>query len=160
MRTSHHVAVSAGISLGLQAAMHSWPAALGCFLSGIFIDIDHYLDYYLLKKKFPCQFNDLVDFCFDVKISKHYLFFHAYEYLFVLWFAVFFFHLGKVWLGVTVGLTVHIVLDQWTNPIKPLFYFLTFRIKNQFEKTKILSEIYFQSTFKDRVRGLSLKRPS
>lgn len=147
MRASYHVAASAGISLGLQAAMHSWPATLACFFSGILIDLDHYLDYCLIRKSFPFRYKDLVDFCWEQNDGKSYLFLHTYEYIFVLWFLVYFFHLGTVWLGVTVGLTAHLVLDQWTNPIKPFFYFLTFRINKQFVKTKILSELYFQRKF-------------
>jgi hypothetical protein len=144
MRTTGHIIVSAGVSLGCQVTMHSWPATIGCFFSGILLDVDHYLEYYLLRKKFPYKYKDLVDFCWYNQESNLYLFFHAYEYLFVLWFSIYFFCLGKIWVAVAVGLTTHLVLDQWVNPIKPLFYFLTFRIKNQFKKTKILSEIYFR----------------
>jgi hypothetical protein len=144
MRARYHIAASAGISLGLQATMHSWPASLGCFLSGVLIDLDHYLDYCLILKKFPYRYKDLFDFCMYNKDSKLYLLFHAYEYLFVLWLSIYFFHLGKIWLGVTIGLTAHLFLDQLSNPIKPLFYFLTFRAQNHFEKDKILSEMYFK----------------
>ena len=144
MRARNHVIVSAGVSLGLQMTLHSWPATLGCFFSGFLIDIDHYLEYYLLRKKFPYRYKDLVDFCCYNNEGKVYLIFHAYEYLFILWFSIYFFHLGLLWLGFAIGLTTHLIFDQFTNPIKPLFYFLTFRIKNQFEKTKTLSEAYFQ----------------
>jgi len=144
MRPSYHIAASAGISLGLQATMHSWPATLGCFLSGVLIDVDHYLEYCLIRKKFPFRYEHLVDFCFDGSVSKIYLFFHAYEYLVILWFLICFFHPGNVWLGVATGLTTHLFFDQFTNPIKPYFYFLTFRVKNRFEKSKILSEDYFE----------------
>jgi hypothetical protein len=144
MRTRYHIVASAGVSLGFQAATHSWPATLGCFLSGVLIDTDHYLEYCILRKKFPFRYKDLVDFCFDTRVKKNYLIFHAYEYLFILWLSIYFFDLGVIWIGIAVGLTTHLLLDQWTNPIKPLYYFLTFRIGNQFEKTKILSEKYFQ----------------
>jgi hypothetical protein len=144
MRTSYHIAASAGISLGLQAAMHSWPATLGCFLSGVLIDTDHYLDYCLIRKKFPFRYDDLKKFCFDHKEKKQYLIFHAYEYLFVFWLLIYLLSPGKIWIGITVGLTTHLIFDQFTNPIQPLFYFLTFRIKNRFEKTKTLSKEYFQ----------------
>ena len=144
MKPSYHIAASTAISAGLQATMHSWPATLGCFLSGVLIDTDHYLEYYILRKKFPFRYKDLVDFCWDAKVNKHYLLFHAYEYLFILWFLIYFFNIGVIWIGVALGLTTHLLFDQWTNPIKPFFYFLTFRLKNQFEKRKILSEEYFQ----------------
>jgi hypothetical protein len=142
MRARYHVIASAGISLGFQAAMHSWPATLGCFLSGILIDVDHYLEYYIVRKEFPFQYKDLVKFCMENKQKKLYLVFHAYEYLILLWFSIFFFSLGKIWIGIAVGLTTHLIFDQFTNPIKPLFYFLTFRIKNKFETIKMTSEEY------------------
>ena len=144
MRARYHVVASAGISLGFQAAMHSWPATLGCFLSGILIDIDHYLEYCISKKKFPYRYKELLDFCLYHKESKLYLFFHAYEYLIILWLSIYFFDLGKIWIGIAIGLTAHLIFDQFTNPIKPLFYFLTFRIKNKFETSKIVSKDYFK----------------
>jgi len=148
MRVKYHIVASAGVSLGCQAILHSWSATLGCFLSGVLIDLDHYLEYCLSRKKFPYRYKDLVDFCWYDEEGKVYLFLHAYEYLFVLWFVIYVFCLGKVWLGVAIGLTTHLVFDQWANPGKPLFYFLTFRIKNRFEKIKTVSDVYFQRKFK------------
>jgi hypothetical protein len=148
MRARGHIIVSAGVSLGCQVTMHSWPATLGCFASGVLIDLDHYLEYWLLRKKFPYRYKDLVDFCWYNEEKKLYLLFHAYEYVFVLWFLIFFSGLRQVWLGLAIGLTIHLVLDQFTNPIKPLFYFLTFRIKNQFDKNKTIAEVYYQRKFK------------
>lgn len=144
MKPSYHIVASAGISLGFQVQMHSWPATISCFLSGVLIDTDHYLEYYIFRKKFPFRYKDLVEFCWDSKVDKQYLFFHAYEYLFILWFLISFFYLGKIWIGIAIGLTTHILFDQFTNPIKPFFYFLTYRIKYGFEKTKILPKEYFQ----------------
>jgi len=144
MKTSYHVIASAGISLGYQAAMHSWPATLGCFLSGVLIDIDHYVEYCIFQKKFPFRYKDLVDFCNDAKITKQYLIFHAYELMLIFWFLIYYLDLGVIWTGIALGLTTHMILDQWSNPIKPLYYFMVFRIRNNFIKTKMLSERYFQ----------------
>jgi len=148
MKVKYHIAASAGISLACQVTMHSWPATLGCFFSGVLIDLDHYLEYCIFRKKFPFRYKDLVDFCWYNEESRLYLFFHAYEYLFVLWFLIYFFSLGKVWFGVALGLTTHLLFDQWINPGKPLFYFLIFRIKNQFEKIQTVSARYYQRKFK------------
>ena len=105
MRARYHIAASTGISIGFQAAMHSWPATLGCFLSGILIDIDHYLEYCIFNKKFPYRYQDLIDFCLYHKQDKVYLFLHAYEYLLILWLLIYFLGLGVVWIGIAVGLT-------------------------------------------------------
>ncbi len=144
MKASYHVAVSAGVSLGFQAIFQSWPATLGCFLSGVLIDLDHYLEYYIFKKSFPYKYKHLLRFCYYGKDSKIYLIFHGYEYLMILWIVISFFHLSLLPIGIAVGLTVHIFFDQFTNPVKPLFYFLTFRIYHHFEKTKILTKEYFE----------------
>ena len=76
--------------------MHSWPASLGCFLSGVFIDIDHCVDFYYIRKEFPIGYKQLADFSYDLKETKVYLWFHAYEYLLVLWGLIFYFHLHKL----------------------------------------------------------------
>ena len=149
MRTRNHIIVSAGVSAGLQTTIHSWPATAACFFSGFLIDVDHYLDYFIIRKKFPYRYNDLYDFCMYSKQSKVYLFLHAYEFLLALWLSICFFHLGKVWLGVAIGVTIHLVFDQFINPIKPLFYFLTYRIMNKFDTKRTLSEAYFQRKSKD-----------
>jgi hypothetical protein len=145
MKPSYHIMASAGVSLGYQVAMHSWPATLGCFLSGVLIDVDHYAEYWILKKEFPFKYKDLVHFCHKDNGDKVYLLFHAYEYLFILWFAIYLFSLGKMWIGITVGLTTHIMCDQFTNPIKPLFYFLTYRYKNHFKKSELMTGRYAKS---------------
>lgn len=149
MRARYHVVASAGVSLGFQAMSHSWPASLGCFLSGVLIDTDHYLEYCVTQKKFPFQYKDLVEFCCYNKEGKLYLVFHAYEYLFIFWGLIYLFDLGVIWLGIAIGLTTHIMFDQFTNPTKPLFYFLTYRFKNHFEKNKLLTEKYFQQAHEE-----------
>ena len=144
MKASYHIAVSAGVALGLQSQVHSWPAAAVCFLSGVLIDIDHYLDYYIVKKKFPFNYQELLDFCYYDKAPKIYLFFHGYEYLLALWLIVPFTHFNSVYAGFVLGLTVHVFFDQFTNPIKPLFYFVTYRISQSFMKVKTLSPEHFK----------------
>ena len=90
MRPIYHVAVSAGLSLGWFYLVKSWPSALVCFLSGILIDIDHHLDYYIVHKKIPWKYSDLWDFCrFDPK-AKIYLLFHSYELILPLWGIIYF----------------------------------------------------------------------
>jgi len=143
MKPSQHIVASAGISLGLQLTLHSWPATLGCFFSGFLIDLDHHLDYCIVHKQFPFKYQDLVDFCWDTKVTKLYLFLHSYELLCIFWFLIYYLSLGKVWMGVALGLTTHMILDQFFNPIKPLFYLIIYRAMNGFEKSKILTDRYF-----------------
>ena len=149
MKASYHVMASAAVSLSFEAFVHSWPATAICFLSGVLIDVDHYLEYFIIKKKFPYRYQDLVNFCHYSKTDKVYLIFHAYELLLLLWLAIYFFHLNVFVLGLAVGVTTHIIFDQFTNPIKPLFYFLSYRFANYFVKSKMLSKSYFEKNNTD-----------
>ena len=144
MKASYHVVASGVVAASFHALAHSWPATTACFLSGILIDVDHYWEYYLVRKKMPCSYQDLVDFCFYDKHSKLYLIFHSYEYLVLFWLAITVLDLGLVFQGIALGATVHLLFDQFTNPIKPLYYFLTYRIIHGFDKKRTLSQKYFE----------------
>jgi len=144
MKASYHVVVSAGVAFGFQAIVNSWPATVVCFLSGVLIDIDHYIEYYIFKKKWPWRYRDLLNFCDYNDERKVFLIFHGYEYLVALWLIIYFFHLNSIFIGLALGLTVHLVFDQFTNPTRPLFYFITYRIAHQFEKSKMVLENYYK----------------
>jgi len=143
MKPTYHIAVSAGLSAGVYAVTHSWPATAGCFFSGVLIDIDHYLEYMIIRKEFPFNYKELVDFCWDRKVKKTYMIFHAYEFLGLFWALIYFLHLGVVWMGIALGFTVHLAFDQFTNPVKPLFYCVTYRMKNNFEKPRLVLPEYY-----------------
>lgn len=139
MKPAQHVVISSGVGLVLAWWIQSAAAGLACFLSGVFIDIDHYLDFYLEKKKIPFRYKELTDFCNrdNKDRGRLRLIFHSYEFLVVLWLAVSYWHLNELWLGFAVGLSQHLVCDQLTNPFRPLAYFLAYRLKYGFQKEYI-----------------------
>ena len=144
MKPVYHVAVSAGLSAGVYLYLRSWPAALGCFLSGILIDVDHHLDCYLSTKKFPLRYKDLAHFCATNVTGGLYLAFHSYELLLAFWGVIYFFQLDILWLGMAMGLTVHLLCDQFTNPLKPLSYFLLYRVKHGFSREALHVDGHFE----------------
>ena len=143
MRPTYHVMISGGVTLVFSFWVKSTGALAACFLSGILIDLDHHLDYYLARKELPLNFKKLFDFCHDDQQAKLHLFFHSYELLFLLWFSIYYFSLGAVWLGVAVGFTTHIICDEIANPLRPLSYFLTFRIKHNFSRKMLFKKGYY-----------------
>ena len=144
MKPLYHTFVSVGLASAMYYSTHSWPSAVSCLLSGVLIDIDHHLDYLIIRKEIPWRYKDLHDFCDKPSLGKVYLFFHTYELLALFWFIIFYAHLDFVWVGLALGLTAHMICDQFTNPIKPLFYFISYRMIHAFEKEKLLTEKYFQ----------------
>ena len=140
MRPTTHAIISASISTGLIYFLKSYPAALACFLSGVFIDIDHYLDYFLARKKFT-TYKELNEFCDHDTNWKLYLFFHSYELILLFWWAIFYWNLNLFWGGIAIGMTTHMICDQFANPIKPLAYLFIYRWKYKFAQDKILTRI-------------------
>jgi len=145
MKPTHHVMLSTGVSAVFASWVHSWEAILACFLSGIFIDLDHHFDYLIIKKELPISYKKLLDFLTTEHDKKLYLFLHSYELIILLWFSIFVFHLSTVWLGVAVGVSTHIFCDELANPFKPMAYFFVSRMKVGFNRRAMFKEEYFKN---------------
>lgn len=137
MSPTSHIIASAAISSVFAVMTQSWGGALACFLSGILIDIDHHFDLWIYKKKIIFHIKHIYNFCEKERKGKLYIIFHSYEFLLILWLCIFVFHLNKIYLGLAIGLTTHLFFDQIVNTVKPLTYFLTYRLKNNFSKESI-----------------------
>jgi len=109
-----------------------------CLFSGVLIDIDHYLDYYLFHRKLPADFEDMRLYCANVRRGKLYLFLHAWESILILWFFIHLLGLGEMWIGLALGLTLHVLGDNLVNPLKPFAYFFTYRVLHRFARAKLL----------------------
>jgi len=144
MRPTHHAIISVGVSVLFASWVKSWQAVLACFLSGIFIDVDHVLDFILSRKKIPWTYSELEDFCGRIKQGKLHLIFHSYEFWLLFWFAAYQYSFNIVWIGIGVGVCTHIICDQFLNPLRPLAYFFTYRYKHEFNKEYVFKEKYFQ----------------
>ena len=134
MKPINHVIISGGVTAAFAYWVQSLPGVIACFLSGIFIDLDHHLDYLIVRKKIPFSYNKLVDYLKNDHKAPIYLFFHSYELLALLWLGIFYLNLDVVWLGIAVGCTTHILCDEFANPLRPLAYFLTYRIWHKFNR--------------------------
>lgn len=145
MKPVTHAVISLGVSALLLTWTKSWAAAFACFLSGIFIDIDHHLDYCLMRGKFPFLYRELQDYCLTARNGKLYIIFHSYELLLIFWIILTYYRLDGIWIGIAIGMSVHLVCDQWSNPLKPLAYFITYRIKHGFEGKRLLLEGYLEN---------------
>jgi hypothetical protein len=139
-----HVIISSGVSAVFAIWARSWGAVVACFLSGIFIDLDHHLDYFIAKREIPFSYKKLVAFLKSDGYLKIYLVLHSYEVLFLIWACIFLFDLNVVWVGIAVGATAHVFCDEFANPLKPLCYFLTYRAINRFEPKSFFKKGYHE----------------
>ena len=143
MSPTQHTIASGVASAAFYVYSQSVAGTVICFLSGIFIDVDHIMDLCIYKKRLAFTVQDLFNFCEREKGGKLYLIFHSYELLALLWLSIATFHLSAVWLGLAIGLSIHIFLDQIANPVRPLVYFLWYRLKYGFAKEYIFTPGYF-----------------
>ena len=105
--------------------------SVACFLVGWLVDVDHIWDFYknvgkdFTIKRFLKTFE-------NGEIKKAYLYLHSYELLFGLICLCFFSHFNYLLSFTTLGFAIHLVFDQIFNPVKPLSYFIIYRILNSY----------------------------
>jgi membrane-bound metal-dependent hydrolase YbcI (DUF457 family) len=138
MKPIYHVMISVAAGAVIAYQSKSLYAGAACLVGGVLIDLDHHLDYFISKRKMP-TYQELKSFCEEDRSWKPYLIFHSYELFLLLWICLFYFKLGAVWMGLGVGLTLHIICDQLFNPCKPLSYFFLYRLANRFDQSRIFS---------------------
>jgi len=110
----------------------SWELATACFLSGIFIDLDHVIDFFILFGR-PFTIKRFFHVFYGCRFDRIYLFFHAWEWLIIL-FAASWLTGWNPWLtGALIGVGHHMVLDLFNNGGYFRSYFIIWRWKNQFD---------------------------
>jgi hypothetical protein len=141
MRPIPHV-VTSGI---VSALVWIWFKSFGCaavsFITGVFIDLDHLVDYYSAHR-FTFSIKRIYCACLRVNFRKLYLLLHSYELVAILWAAICLFSLSNIWKAAAIGLTQHLIFDQISNPINTFGYFLTYRIINGFDRDRIIKDGY------------------
>jgi hypothetical protein len=117
----------------------SVPCAVVSFASGVLIDIDHFLDYYL-NHGFSLNLKNIYDVCASINVKKIYVFFHSYELVLIIWLIIFAAGLPDIWKAVAIGLTQHITFDQFTNRLAKPTYLLTYRFVKGFDKDAFIKK--------------------
>src|SRR3989338_5501892 len=93
-----HVYSSVLVSGSLYAITHSPYIAISCFLSGIFIDIDHLFDFIFFSKD-RISVKNLFMWCDNGKWERITLIFHSYELFLALGIFTYYFP-GSVLIGI------------------------------------------------------------
>ena len=114
--------------------------SIACFLAGWLVDVDHIWDFYKNSGK---DFNvkRFVNAFQNGEVKKAYLYLHSYELLFTLVLLCFFTHFNHLLSFTTLGFAVHLLFDQIFNPVKPLTYFITYRILNSYNADVVFTHL-------------------
>lgn len=133
------------VSLVIGAAVYLYFKSLACgiasFLTGVFLDVDHFIDCYI-NYGLMFDLRNFYSYCMQTKFDRLTLLFHSYELVIILWVAIFVFTLDDIWKAVAIGVTQHIIIDHFVNTRKRGFrkrgYFLIFRLINRFKKDRLV----------------------
>ncbi|MHB9154763.1 MAG: hypothetical protein ACYC5N_03595 [Endomicrobiales bacterium] len=130
MQLSIHLVVSGALSAALYAASGSAPLGISSFAAGVFLDVDHVLDYWA-EKPFSLDIGDFFRTCEEICLRTARLFFHSLELLAAL--GALAYLTRSPWLvGLAIGMGQHLAFDQVFNPVRPCAYLFVYRMKNKF----------------------------
>ncbi len=141
MKLRSHVIASIIFSSLFFLVFKSWPIAVSSLFSGVLIDCDHVLDYFWEYRK-RVRAKEFFDVCNNGKNSFFCSIFHSWELLALL--SIFLPSMNwNPWIvGITIGFTQHIVLDQIFNrELTMLTYFVLWRLKNGFSVKKMFPNL-------------------
>jgi hypothetical protein len=150
---STHVvlALLAGFIVWLIYRKPLWSFLAG-FLSGVLVDLDHLIDYFLA---FGWSFN-LVYFRRGyefMKNNKNYTIFHGWEYviiLLVIWMLVKNKTAKAVALALALGLFFHLGTDVVIDKLPIKSYSIIYKIKSNFDVEKMVSPEHWEKHQQDR----------
>ena len=117
----------------LFSSLFGFSIGLLAFLGAFLIDGDHMFDYfvYILKTKKSFSLKRFFQANYFDETGKIFVPLHSWELAAVLM-ALYFVSFSAVFLVLGVSMLVHLVVDQFTNHVDPLAYFLVWRAVNKF----------------------------
>lgn len=138
MRPQGHVAVSAGLGAIFWAKSRDWRTLAISLAFGVLVDLDHLFDYFYAERRLTWDTKTFMRTRYWRRSGKIFVWFHAFEYLplvFLTWQAF----KGRKWaMAATSAMASHVLADHLVNELRPLGYFITYRIAHRFRADEIL----------------------
>lgn len=128
------------------------PAVISAIIGGVLVDFDHLFDYFIA---FGIKFN-LVYFTSGysfLKTDKIYIPLHAWEWVTILLILIQFFRSKKIksaLLAFSLALFFHLVVDIYVNHLTIPGYSIIYRIKNNFELQKLVTEEHYKNHVQEK----------
>ena len=118
----------------LFSSLFGFSIGLLAFLGAFLIDGDHMFDYfvYILKTKKSFSLKRFFQANYFDETGKIFVLLHSWELAMALA-ASYFISFSTVFLVLGVSILVHLIVDQFTNHVNLLAYFLTWRAINKFD---------------------------
>ena len=132
MKLHHHVAFSATISLLLYMIFKSWYLSLVCLLSGVFIDLDHFIDYFR-EQGINLDMKKFFSICDNGQFDRVILLFHGWEWVILIGVLGWSSGWNPLTTGLVIGIGHHLVLDAFYNGTSIKAYSILWRWSKGFD---------------------------
>lgn len=143
MKASTHIGISTIAAVSAYKLTGSQTFSISLFLSGIFIDLDHVVDYMLLSKE-RFTIKNFFSWYDEHRWQRVFIVLHSYE-LITIFSLIACLLKNEIMIGMSLGFLLHIMLDQIGNMTadlndrkSPWFYFFLYRYAMSFEKNNYL----------------------
>jgi hypothetical protein len=138
LRPQAHVAVSAGLGAIFWAKSRDWRTMALSLAFGVLVDLDHVFDYLYSERRLTWDTRTFMRTRYWRRSGRIFVLFHAFEYLpmvFFMWQAF----KGRKWaVAATSAMSSHVLADHFVNELRPLGYFISYRILHRFKAEEIL----------------------
>jgi manganese transport protein len=132
MRLEHHAALSVTFSGILLAVFRSWELAVASLLPGIFLDVDHLVDFFAQSKE-RFTLRRFFEVIYRRELGRVYIVLHGWEWVCAFGVAVGALG-GNPWLlGLCLGWAQHMIADQLYNGARWWSYFFLGRMAHRFD---------------------------
>jgi len=131
MKPIYHIAISSCVSVLVWLIFRSFSATAACFVTGIFLDIDHLIDYAV---NYGLRFRGRHFFkAFEYEAFENiFLFLHSWEFVAIYLALLWIINWKPVAIGAGIGIIVHLLVDHFFNDHSKLAYFFSYRLLHGF----------------------------
>ena len=143
MKLRDHTIIAAATGAAAYLATKSPGFTAGIVLSGIFIDLDHFYDYFR-NVAYKIDIRDFFYKCHNYEFKKLYVPLHSYEFL-VLLALVGCFYPAKIILGALAGSSIHLLADLLYNKVYFFTYSFAYRLSEKFDSKVLFRPPYGQN---------------
>lgn len=132
MKVQYHIAISIPLAGALFAVFRSWELAAASLVGGIFIDLDHFLDYFV-EYGMNLDLRNFFSSFPEGRYRRIFILLHAWELLLLSAFAAWLTHWNPYAVGLFQGYGQHMIADQLANGVAVFEYSLLWRCARRFD---------------------------
>ena len=145
MRFTGHVLASGVVGAGIYAATGSLKMASVSFAAGVFLDLDHLMDYWE-NHSFNFNVSRFFNVCNECDLKTTKLFLHSAELAVIMTLAAYLTRSGTL-AALTLGIYQHLALDQFFNKVNAASYVFIYRWSKGFRGEAVFNNLTTKKIF-------------